>query len=99
MLERFSKATETHNRNKQYQFWKYGNHAEEIYSEKFLWSKLNYIHMNPVQSGIVKRPQDYIYSSANNYINNTGIIDVTLTDNPIIDTQKVSNIKDFFRYD
>lgn len=35
MLERFKKATQSHNRNKNYQFWQYGNHAEEIYSEIF----------------------------------------------------------------
>lgn len=28
MLERFQKATEIHSRNKQFQFWQYGNHAE-----------------------------------------------------------------------
>jgi REP element-mobilizing transposase RayT len=99
MLDCFKKATETHNRNKHYQFWRYGNHAEEIYSEKFLWSKLDYIHMNPVKSGIVNKPQDCIYSSASNYIHCTGIIDITLADNPVIDTQKVSNFKHFFRYD
>ncbi len=31
MMELFSKATETHQRNKNLQFWKYGNHPEEIY--------------------------------------------------------------------
>jgi REP element-mobilizing transposase RayT len=36
MLERFKTATESHSRNKNYQFWQYGNHAEEIYSEKFM---------------------------------------------------------------
>jgi hypothetical protein len=45
MLERFTKATESHTRNKQFQFWQYGNHAIEIYSNKFMWSKLNYIHL------------------------------------------------------
>ena len=48
MLERFIKSTETHSRNTNYQFWQYGNHAEEIYSHKFMWSKLDYIHLNPV---------------------------------------------------
>ena len=60
MLERFKKATETHNRNKNYQFWQYGNHAEEIYSHKFMWSKLDYIHLNPVRSGIVEKASYYI---------------------------------------
>ena len=55
MLERFKKATETHSRNKNYQFWQYGNHAEEVYSHKFMWSKLDYIHLNPVCSGIIEK--------------------------------------------
>ena len=33
------------------------------------WTKLKYIHNNPVKAGLVKRPEDYIYSSARNYIN------------------------------
>ena len=28
----FKKAIESHNRNKNYQFWQYGNHVEEIYT-------------------------------------------------------------------
>jgi REP element-mobilizing transposase RayT len=31
MLERFAKATESHSRNKNFQFWQYGNHPEEIH--------------------------------------------------------------------
>ena len=78
MLERFKLATETHSRNKNFQFWQYGNHAEEIYSEKFMWSKIDYIHFNPVRSGIVPKPQDYIYSSASNYVAGKGIIPIEL---------------------
>ena len=29
------------------------NHPEEIHSESFLRSKLNYIHENPVRAGLV----------------------------------------------
>ena len=61
MLERFKLATQTHSRNKDYQFWQYGNHAEEIYSNDFMWSKLDYIHLNPVRSGLVSKASDYIY--------------------------------------
>jgi REP element-mobilizing transposase RayT len=68
MLERFQLATATHSRNKNFQFWRYGNHPEEIYSEKFMWSKLNYIHANPVKAGIVEKASHYIYSSAGDYI-------------------------------
>ncbi len=39
MLERFQKATESHSRNKNHQFWQYSNHAEEIYTQEFMWNK------------------------------------------------------------
>lgn len=84
ILERFHKATFSHKRNKNYQVWQYGNHAKEIYSEEFLWSKLDYIHLNPVRAGIVFRASDYIYSSASNYVLSNGILEeVTLADNPV----------------
>lgn len=91
MLERFKIATESHSRNKNYQFWQYGNHAEEIFSEHFLWSKLDYIHMNPVRSGIVSKIEDYIYSSANNYVNGTEIVEVELLEIPKVDVLKPSS--------
>ena len=95
MLERFQLATETHSRNKNFQFWQYGNHAEEIYSEKFMWSKIDYIHFNPVRACIVSRPQDYIYSSASNYVDGKGIIDVELVEIPVVN---VLNSNSFVKY-
>ena len=98
MLERFKKATETHSRNKNYQFWQYGNHAEEIYSEKFMWSKLDYVHLNPVRAGIVEKASHYLYSSASNYVTNQGLLDIELIDNPVIDVLKASSITRFNQY-
>ena len=95
MLERFKVATESHSRNKNYQFWQYGNHPEEIYSNKFIWSKLDYIHLNPVRAGIVERASDYIYSSASNYVNDTGLLYIEKADVPIVD---VLNLNNFTRY-
>jgi REP element-mobilizing transposase RayT len=95
MLERFKVATESHSRNKNYQFWQYGNHPEEIYSNKFMWSKLDYIHLNPVRAGIVERASDYIYSSASNYVNDTGLLYIEKADVPIVD---VLNLNNFTRY-
>ncbi|MDY0090003.1 MAG: transposase [Flavobacteriaceae bacterium] len=99
MLERFSKATESHTRNKNYQFWQYGNHAEEIYTLRFLWDKLNYIHLNPIRAGIVEKAQDYLYSSASNYVNGKGLITIELADNPIIETTKMNEFWKYSNYD
>lgn len=83
LLERMEKATQSHSRNKKYQFWKYNNHPEEVYSEKFMWSKLDYIHLNPVRAGIVNKASEYLYSSASHYISNTGVLKVTKVDIPL----------------
>lgn len=89
ILKRLHQATLSHNRNKNYQVWQLGNHAVEIYSEKFLWSKLNYIHLNPVRAGIVAQASAYLYSSASNYIHGNGVMgEVTLADNPVVDVLK-----------
>ena len=96
MLERFKLATQSHIRNKNYQFWQYGNHPEEIYTNKFMWSKLDYIHLNPVRAGLVEKASHYIYSSASNYINDSGLIEIEKAENPIVDVMNLNNLQ---RYD
>jgi hypothetical protein len=44
-------------------------------------------------------PQDYLCSSAQNYIEGKGNVQVTLVDNPVRDTTNVSNISKMSRYD
>lgn len=44
--------------------------AEPIYDRKYLISCIKYIHNNPVKAKMVKRCEDYKYSSYNEYINN-----------------------------
>lgn len=96
MLKRFEFACKSHTRNEKYQFWQYGSHPEEIFSEKFMWSKLDYIHMNPVRAGIVSKASNYLYSSASNYVNDEGIIPITKVDNPVIDVLKSSSISNHY---
>jgi len=64
MLNLFEFAAKQHKRNEKYQVWTHENHAELIYSDKFIFQKINYIHDNPVRAGIVENPEDYLYSSA-----------------------------------
>jgi REP element-mobilizing transposase RayT len=68
------KANQTH------QVWTHENHAEHIYSQKFIEQKVQYIHNNPVRSGIVLNPEDYLYSSARNYAGLESVIDVVEVD-------------------
>lgn len=60
-----------------------------------MWSKIDYIHFNPVRAGIVSRPQDYIFSSAGNYIDGKGIIDVELVQIPFVN---ILNPNSFIKY-
>jgi REP element-mobilizing transposase RayT len=78
MLERFRSAGKDNSKIKEYKFWKDGNEAKELYSSKFIEQKLNYIHNNPVVGEIVSNPEDYLYSSARNYCNIPGLLQVEL---------------------
>ena len=98
MLERFALAAQSTTRNKLYQFWQSGNHCEEIYTDKFMWSKLDYIHLNPVRSGIVDKASQYIYSSASNYINGSGLLQIQKASNPIVDVLKFNSVMKYDNY-
>ncbi len=54
-------------RNKFVKVWLDGFHPEIIFSNKFFFQKLNYIHNNPVVAGLASVPEDYYYCSARNY--------------------------------
>ena len=51
-------------------FWMKRFHDEAIRDRKMFWTKLHYIHNNPVNAGLVEKPWDYKYSSARNYVFN-----------------------------
>lgn len=60
----FRKAADKSKRHKEYCFWQDTNHPILLYSDKFIIQKENYIHMNPVEAGMVSRPEYYRLSSA-----------------------------------
>ena len=62
--------------NKEFKIWTGDNHPEEISSEAFMKIKLNYIHENPVRAGWVENVEDYLYSSASNYIGGKGLVEI-----------------------
>ena len=67
MLKLMAEAAAKHKRNKKYQVWMHHNHPIELFSNKFIWQRLEYIHDNPLRAGIVENSWDYMYSSARNY--------------------------------
>ncbi len=67
MLRLFAHAAKRQNKQGEYQLWTHENHAEVMFSTEFISQKVEYIHNNPVRSGIVEHPEEYLYSSARNY--------------------------------
>jgi hypothetical protein len=66
-MNRFEYNARFLKRIEEYKFWQDGNHPEIIYTPRFFYEKLNYIHSNPVRQMIVAKPEDYYFSSARNY--------------------------------
>lgn len=86
LLKAFSEAGENYSRNKYVKFWQTGNHAIELYNEAFVWRKMKYIHNNPVKAKLVRKPEDWIYSSASNYILGEGILEEVCRLDPMLQT-------------
>lgn len=71
-------------KHKKYKFWKPGNHAIEIYSEKFVWIKINYIHNNPVKANYVPYCYDWDCSSASNYYGRKALLEEVIVLTPML---------------
>ncbi len=78
LLSLFAGGAAKSKKHKDFKFWQAGNHAIEIYSQKFAWDKINYIHQNPVKAGLVKQPEHWPYSSAVNYAGGEQMLEVEI---------------------
>ncbi len=70
MLNIFSFAGKNNNNNKDFQFWRQDYHPIELNTNIIIKQRLDYLHENPVRSGLVWEPQQYKYSSAIDYYTN-----------------------------
>ena len=76
MLNIFGYAGSTNNNNTTFsagccaQFWKQDYHPIELNSNEKIKQRLDYLHENPVRSGLVWEPWHYKYSSAIDYYTN-----------------------------
>ena len=76
LLEVMKEAGSQNSKNKTYQVWRQDNHPVELYSNEVIEQKLNYIHNNAVEEGIVQNAEDYLYSSARNYAELDSVLEV-----------------------
>jgi REP element-mobilizing transposase RayT len=76
LLNHFAFNARKNNTHSEYQVWQRDNHPIILYSPRVIRQKLAYIHLNPVSGKIVHQPEDFIYSSASNYILGSGVLDI-----------------------
>ena len=67
LLDFFKKEAEKSSNVKHYQFWRHDNKPIELWSSKVINQKIDYVHNNPVEEGLVYKLEDYVYSSAIDY--------------------------------
>jgi putative transposase len=48
----------------------------ELYSNKVIKQKFDYIHNNPVEAGLVFNAVDWRYSSARNYFGDNSVVEI-----------------------
>lgn len=76
LVDKFSFEARRTRRAEEYKVWQDSNHAVELFSQKFIWQKIHYIHQNPVRQQIVANPEEYLHSSALDYAGKKGLVKV-----------------------
>jgi putative transposase len=74
--------------------WECRYHSTLVDGDRYLWTVSRYIENNPVRGGIVKRPEDYLYSSARSHI--LGRKDSLLKE-PLFDKNQLNEYRNFVR--
>ena len=80
LLEIFARAAAKRSSVKHYQVWQHNNQPIEVYSTKFIKQKVNYIHMNPLDAGLVRSAWDWKYNSIRNYTGDESVLEIDLMD-------------------
>lgn len=80
MLQRFELSSQSLKRIEKFQLWQNCINPTLIEFKQVykLQERILYVHENPVRDRIVARPEDYLYSSANDYAGKKGLVNVTV---------------------
>ena len=70
------RVTKPRTRGQVHQVWQEGFYDFNIYTEWKLREKLNYMHKNPVDWGLVDDPGDYVYSSCRNFYDEDSVLPI-----------------------
>ncbi|MFE7086512.1 transposase [Sphingobacterium spiritivorum] len=78
LLWLMERAGKKNRNNKDFQLWQQNNHPIELWDNYMKDQKLEYLHQNPVASGFVSSAENYIYSSARDYVGEKGLLEIKL---------------------
>jgi len=84
LLAMMEKAGKQNSQNLNFQLWQQDNHPIELFDQKILHQKLDYIHNNPVASGVVENSEEYLYSSAKDYYGLKGLLEIMMVEPMIV---------------
>ena len=76
VLDQLAFYKKAHKHDRTYQFWQEGVHPELIQGDEMMRQKVEYIHQNPVKRGYVDKAEHWRYSSARNYLDREGLLEV-----------------------
>lgn len=77
MLEIMKSAGTQKSNNNDFQFWQQHNHPIELSTKEIMMQRIDYIHNNPVEAGFVDDPKEWIFSSARDYEDQRGLIEIS----------------------
>ena len=72
----FERAAKKKSNSSKYQFWQHHNQPIGLWSETVIKQKTDYIHNNPVESGLVTKPTYWKYSSARNFQDDHTVLEI-----------------------
>jgi REP element-mobilizing transposase RayT len=78
LLNSFKKAAAANSNNTNNQFWQQHNQPIELWSNEVIQQKMDYIHNNPVEAGFVENDYEYLYSSARDYSDIKGMVNIII---------------------
>lgn len=76
LLNQFRHYRLKHKLESTHQVWQEGSHPKLILGAAMLLQKMEYIHNNPVRRGWVDLPEHWRWSSARNYAEGRGVIEI-----------------------
>lgn len=76
ILDVFINAGKKKSNTKDFQFWQHHNHPIELSTIEIANQRLKYVHENPVVAGYVDQARDWVYSSARDYEDEKGLIEI-----------------------